>query len=708
MKKQSGTTYTCPMHPEVVQQGPGDCPKCGMALEPMGVPGEELQLELDDNYRRFVLGLCLAVPLLVISMGPLVGIPVRGWLGDKVAVWTELALATPIVLWAGLPFFVRGARSVANLSPNMFTLISMGVGAAYLFSLFATVAPGLFPQGFRMEDGTVGVYYEAAAVIIVLVLLGQVLELRARSKTGDAIRSLLELSPKTARLIKDGAEQVVPLDEVQVGDTLMVHPGEKIPVDGVVTNGVSSVDESMITGEPVPVEKAQGDKVVGATINGSGNLTMEARQVGSDTVLARIVETVSKARNSRAPIQAMADRFAALLVPAVLLIAIIAFVVWALIGPEPPLAHAIVVAVSVLIIACPCALGLAAPMSVMVAAGRGAKAAVLVREAEAMERLSTVDTLVIDKTGTLTVGKPSVVSVMPAGGQDEKVFLHLAACLAIGSGHPLSQAVVKGAKERNIEVSVEVETKTHVGKGVTGTIEGKEVALGNDKLLSELGIDGSMFADDADKMRGLGQTALFVAVDGKAAGLLGLADEIKDSALATLKDLKDQGLRVVMATGDNARTATAVAKGLGIDEIHPDVLPEDKSGLVAKLQEQGAKVAMAGDGINDAPALAQADVGIALGTGSDIAIESAGITLMGEDLKGIVRARNLAVSTMANIRQNLFFAFIYNMLGVPVAAGILYPFIGVLLSPMLAAAAMSLSSVSVVWNALRLGRASLG
>ncbi len=695
------------MHPEVKQDRPGDCPKCGMALESAGVPGEESLEELRDFTRRFAVSAALAIPLLAVSMGPLLGLPLREWLGERAAVWTELALATPVVLWAGWPFFVRGVRSVANLSPNMFTLIMIGVGAAYGYSVVATVAPGLFPEGFRMEGGAVGVYYEAAAVIIALVLLGQVLELRARSRTGDAIRALLDLSPETARVVRDGAEEVVPLEQVKVGDVLSVLPGEKVPVDGIVTGGVSSVDESMITGEPLPVEKARGDRVVGATINGQGNLTVEASQVGSDTVLSRIVEMVSRARGSRAPIQAMADRFAALFVPAVLLVAAASFVVWSLVGPEPPVTHGLVVAVSVLIIACPCALGLAAPMSVMVAAGRGAEAAVLVRDAESLERLASVDTLVIDKTGTLTAGKPKVVSVAAAEGRGEDEVLGLAARLAFGSAHPLSQAIARAARERGLEVSVGVETVSHAGMGVTGTVDGAEVALGNERLLDKVGAGEHGFGARAEESRGSGETALFVASGGEVVGMMGLADEVRDDAPETLRRLREQGLRIVMATGDSARTAEAVAKGLGIEEIHPEVMPEDKAALVRSLQGQGGKVAMAGDGINDAPALAQADVGIAMGSGSDVAIESAGITLMGGDLKGIVRARNLAVATVSNIRQNLLFAFGYNSLGVPVAAGVLYPLIGVFLSPMIAAAAMSLSSVSVVWNALRLKGVSL-
>lgn len=706
-KSTSGAVYTCPMHPEVKQDRPGDCPKCGMALESAGVPGEESLDELRDFTRRFAVSAALAIPLLAVSMGPLLGLPLREWLGERAALWTELALATPVVLWAGWPFFVRGVRSVANLSPNMFTLIMIGVGAAYGYSVVATVAPGLFPEGFRMEGGAVGVYYEAAAVIIALVLLGQVLELRARSRTGDAIRALLDLSPETARVVRDGAEEVVPLEQVKVGDVLSVLPGEKVPVDGIVTGGVSSVDESMITGEPLPVEKARGDRVVGATINGQGNLTVEARQVGSDTVLSRIVEMVSRARGSRAPIQAMADRFAALFVPAVLLVAAASFVVWSLVGPEPPVTHGLVVAVSVLIIACPCALGLAAPMSVMVAAGRGAEAAVLVRDAESLERLASVDTLVIDKTGTLTAGKPKVVSVAAAEGRGEEEVLGLAARLAFGSAHPLSQAIARAARERGLEVSVGVETVSHAGMGVTGTVDGAEVALGNERLLDKVGVGEHGFGARAEESRSSGETALFVASGGEVVGMMGLADEVRDDAPETLRRLREQGLRIVMATGDSARTAEAVAKGLGIEEIHPEVMPEDKAALVRSLQGQGGKVAMAGDGINDAPALAQADVGIAMGSGSDVAIESAGITLMGGDLKGIVRARNLAVATVSNIRQNLLFAFGYNSLGVPVAAGVLYPLIGVFLSPMIAAAAMSLSSVSVVWNALRLKGVSL-
>jgi Cu+-exporting ATPase len=705
-----GTLYTCPMHPEVVQEGPGACPKCGMALEPAGIPAvdEAPNPELVDFTRRFTVGAALTVPLLALVMAPMVGLPIRDWTGERLAVWLELALAAPAVLWAGWPFFVRGWRSVLHRSLNMFTLIALGVGAAFAFSLAATLAPGIFPDAFRQHDGSVGVYYEAAAVIVVLVLLGQVLELRARERTGGAIRALLDLAPKTARRLReDGGEEEIPLDAVAVGDRLRVRPGAKVPVDGVVLEGRSAVDESMLSGEPVPVEKTAGDPVTGATLNGTGSLIVEAKRVGADTVLAQIVAMVAAAQRSRAPIQKLADSVAGVFVPAVVLVAIVAFAVWALVGPSPALAYALVVAVSVLIIACPCALGLATPMSIMTATGRGAQAGVLIKNAEALERFAKVDTLVVDKTGTLTVGKPKLVAVQPEAGYGEAEVLHLAASLERGSEHPLAEAIVAGAEGRGIEISSAEDFEAVTGKGVKGQVDGRRVALGNAKLLADLGLDGGPWREAADARRDRGETVMFVIADGRIAGLVAVADPVKETAPAALRALKAQGLRIVMATGDNERTARAVAGRLGIDEIRADVLPEDKARLVAALQAGGAKVAMAGDGVNDAPALAQADVGIAMGTGTDVAIESAGLTLVKGDLAGIVRARRLARATMANIRQNLFFAFVYNAAGVPIAAGILYPVFGLLLSPMIAAAAMSLSSLSVVGNALRLRTARL-
>ena len=705
----AGTQYTCPMHPEIVQDGPGDCPLCGMALEPMGVPtGEEgPNPELVDFTRRFWVGAVLTLPVLVLAMAPHLGLPLRQTLGEATASWAELVLSTPVVLWAGWPFFVRGWKSVVNRSLNMFTLIAMGVGAAYLFSLVATLAPQIFPAGFHDGQGHVGVYYEAAAVIVVLVLLGQMLELRARERTGGAIRALLDLAAKTARVIRpDGREEEIPLEDVKVGDHLRVRPGDKVPVDGMVVEGHSSVDESMLSGEPVPVEKAVGDKVTGATINGSGSLVIEARRVGSDTVLSQIVEMVAKAQRSRAPIQKLADQVAGVFVPAVVGAAVIAFIAWSIWGPSPAMAYALVAAVSVLIIACPCALGLATPMSIMTATGRGAQAGVLIKNAEALERFAKVDTLIVDKTGTLTLGKPKLVALLPEGGIEENDLLRLAASLERGSEHPLAEAIVAGAEERGVELAKADDFQAITGKGVTGRVDGRAVALGNAALLAELGLEGSR-AEQADLRRDQGETVMFVVVEGKLAGLVSVADPVKETTPEALKALHAEGLRIVMVTGDNERTAKAVAGRLGIDEIRADVLPEDKARIVKEMQAEGARVAMAGDGVNDAPALAQADVGIAMGTGADVAIESAGITLVKGDLTGIVRARRLAQATMRNIRQNLFFAFVYNAAGVPIAAGVLYPVLGILLSPMIAAAAMSLSSVSVVGNALRLRRVKL-
>ncbi len=702
----SGTIFTCPMHPEIEQQGPGNCPICGMALEPTGFPsGEEgPNRELVDFKRRFWVGAVLAVPLLILTMGPLTGLGVvREILGERTTLWIELTLGTPVILWAGWPFLVRGWNSIVSRNLNMFTLIAMGVGSAYVFSVVAVLTPGIFPEGFRSAEGHVGVYFEAGAVIVVLVLLGQVMELGARERTGAAIRALLDLAAKTARIIREGgSEEEIPLEDVNVGDRLRVRPGDKVPVDGVVVEGRSSVDESMISGEPIPVEKVAGENVTGATINGTGTLVIEAKRVGADTMLSQIVEMVASAQRSRAPIQKLADSVAGKFVPAVILIAILSFVVWAIWGPAPALSYALVNAVAVLIIACPCALGLATPMSIMTATGRGAQAGVLIKNAEALERFAKVDTLIIDKTGTLTVGKPKLVAVLPEAGHDEAEVLRLAASLERGSEHPLAAAIVAGAEERGVAFAKAEEFEAVTGKGVKGVVDGKKVALGNAKLVADLGLEGGRFAETANARRDEGETVMFVIVENEIAGLVAVADPVKETTLEALTSLHEEGFRIVMATGDNERTAKAVAAKLGIDEIRADVLPEDKARIIKELQAQGRKVAMAGDGVNDAPALAQADVGVAMGTGADVAIESAGFTLVKGDLNGIVRARRLARSTMRNIKQNLFFALVYNAFGVPVAAGVLFPFFGILISPMFAAAAMSLSSVSVVGNALRL------
>ena len=705
-----GTRYTCPMHPEIVTEAPADCPICGMALEPMGIPPADAgpNPELLDFTRRFWIGAALTLPLLILTMGPHLGLPVRLWLGEGTAIWSELVLTTPVLFWSGWPFLVRGAKSLRSGHLNMFTLIAIGTGAAYLFSLAATLAPGLFPDGFRDAGGHVGVYYEAAATIIVLVLLGQILELRARESTGGALRALLDLGAKSARIVRaDGREEEIPLEQVQVGDRLRVRPGDKVPVDGVVVEGHSSVDEAMLTGEPLPVEKSAGDAVTGATINGTGSLVIEATRVGADTLLAQIVNLVAEAQRSRAPIQNLADKVAGWFVPAVMLAAVLAFAAWSLFGPEPALAHALIAAVSVLIIACPCALGLATPMSIMVATGRGAGAGVLIRNAEALERFAAVDTLIVDKTGTLTAGKPRLVSVQAVDGHDEVVVLGYAAALERGSEHPLAAAILAGAKERGLDPAKAEDFQAVTGQGVTGSVHGHPVALGNAGLLEAMGVEIGSLSIDADHRRDHGETVMFLVVDHALAGLIAVADPIKESTEAALKALRREDLRIVMATGDNERTARAVARRLGIEDVRADALPEDKAQLIKTLQSHGATVAMAGDGVNDAPALAQADVGIAMGTGADVAIESAGLTLVKGDLDGIVRARRLALATMANIRQNLFLAFVYNALGVPIAAGVLFPFIGLLLSPMIAAAAMSLSSVSVVGNALRLRRVKL-
>jgi len=710
-KMPTGTKYTCPMHPEVIRDKPSDCPKCGMALEPMGVPAadEGPNPELIDFRRRFWIGTVFTVPLLVLTMGPYLGFGfVREILGERATLWVELALGTPVILWSGWPFFVRAVKSVVNNSLNMFTLIGMGVGAAYGFSVAAVLFPDIFPSGFRDADGNVGVYFEAGAVITVLVLLGQVMELGARERTGSAIKALLDLAAKTARIIRDNDdEEEIPLEDVQVGDRLRVRPGDKVPVDGVVIEGRSSIDESMLSGEPVPVEKVAGDKVTGATINGTGSLIMEAKRVGQDTMLSQIVEMVANAQRSRAPIQQLADSVAGMFVPAVIGVAVIAFISWSVWGPAPALAYALVSAVAVLIIACPCALGLATPMSIMTATGRGAQVGVLIKNAEALERFSDVDTLIVDKTGTLTVGKPKLVAVLPQTGHDETEVLRLAASLERGSEHPLAEAIVKGAKERDVAMVKAEDFEAVTGMGVKGVVDGKHVALGNARMVAELGLEGGDLSSSADARRDQGETVMFVIIGSEIAGLVAVADPIKDTTPDALKALHEEGFHIIMATGDNARTAQAVAAKLGIDEIRADVMPEDKAAIVKELQAQGHKVAMAGDGVNDAPALAQSDVGIAMGTGADVAIESAGFTLVQGDLSGIVRARKLSRATMRNIRQNLFFALIYNAAGVPVAAGVLYPFFGLLISPIFAAAAMSFSSVSVITNALRLRSAKI-
>jgi Cu+-exporting ATPase len=710
-KMPAGVKYTCPMHPEIVRDKPGSCPICGMALEPMGVPtGDEgPSPELVDFTRRFWVSAILSLPLLVIAMAPMLGLEVRDWFGERFTAWLELALATPVVLWAAIPFFRRGYESFVNRSPNMWTLISIGVGTAYLYSVVATFFPDLFPHQFRGHGGSVPVYFEAAAVIVALVFLGQVLELRARERTGSAIRALLDLAPKTARRIApDGSEADVPLDEVRKGDRLRVRPGDSVPVDGKVVEGRTSIDESMITGEPVPVEKTPGDAVTAGTLNRNGSLVITAERVGSETMLSRIVEMVAKAQRSRAPIQGLADRVSYYFVPAVLLVALAAFVVWGVLGPEPSMVFAIVSAVSVLIIACPCALGLATPMSIMTATGRGAQAGVLIKDAEALERFASVDTLIVDKTGTLTEGRPRLTDVVPAEGFDPGLLLSLAASLERGSEHPLAEAIVEGAAERGAALLTASDFEAVTGKGVSGTVEGRKVALGNAAMMADLGVGIDILAEQADAMRGEGKTAMFVAVDGAPAGFVAVADPVKTTTAEAIRALHGKGLRIIMATGDNERTARAVASKLGIDEVRADMLPDSKQRLIEELQAKGAKVAMAGDGVNDAPALAAADVGIAMGTGADVAVESAGITLVKGDLNGIVRARTLAQATIRNIKQNLFFAFVYNALGVPVAAGVLYPVFGTLLSPMIAAAAMSLSSVSVIANALRLRSVRLG
>ena len=704
--------YTCPMHPEVVQDGPGTCPKCGMALEPMVVSleGEEDDSEYRDMLRRFIVSAILTLPLLVIAMRDLIpgGYLLEGLARARTLEWIEVILATPVVLWGGWPFFVRGVQSIINRSLNMFTLISLGVSVAYIYSLIAVFFPHIFPETMRTAQGTVGVYFEAAAVIVTLILLGQVMELRARSRTGAAIKALLGLAPKTARKIQeDGTEVDIPLEHVQVGDILRVRPGEKIPVDGVVLEGTSSVDESMISGEPMPVLKKPGDKLIGATVNTTGTLIMKAEKVGRDTLLARIVQMVAEAQRSRAPIQKLADTVAGYFVPAVIGVAILAFIIWYSFGPEPRLAHALIVAVSVLIIACPCALGLATPMSIMVATGKGATMGVLFKNAEAIETMRKIDTLVVDKTGTLTEGKPKLTGVVTTENTDEKLLLTLAASLEKGSEHPLAQAIVTGAQERGASLDTPQEFASHTGKGVSGVVKGKKVILGNQKLMEEFQVDLAPLEEKARELSKGGQTVMFVAIEGKLAGLLAVSDPIKETTPRAIEALHGEGIRMVMLTGDNRATAEAVASKLDIDEVVAEVLPQEKAQVVKKFQEEGHMVAMAGDGINDAPALAQAHVGIAMGTGTDVAMESASVTLVKGDLLGIVKARKLSRATMSNIKQNLFFAFIYNSLGVPIAAGVLYPFFGILLSPIIAAAAMSASSVSVVINALRLRKVKI-
>jgi Cu+-exporting ATPase len=703
-----GTVYTCPMHPEIRQIGPGSCPICGMALEPLIATAEVgPNPELVDMSRRFWIGLVLTIPVVALEMGRHV-LGLDHLLDRQTSNWLQLIFASPVVLWAGWPFFVRGWQSLVSRNLNMFTLIALGTGVAWLYSVIATIAPEIFPVAFRAADGAVAVYFEAAAVITVLVLLGQVLELRAREQTSGAIRALLDLAPKTARRINpDGSEEEVPLDVIGVGDRLRVRPGEKVPVDGTVLEGRSSVDESMVTGESMPVTKDTGAHVIGGTINRSGALIMKAEKIGRDTLLARIVQMVADAQRSRAPIQRLADQVSGWFVPLVIVIAVLAFIAWAIWGPEPKMSYGLVAAVTVLIIACPCALGLATPMSIMVGVGRGATAGVLIKNAEALERMEKVDTLVVDKTGTLTEGKPSVTAIKTASGISEDELLRLAASLERGSEHPLGAAIVEAATQRGLNLGVASAFDSRSGKGVTGAIDGHTVLIGTAAFLAEAGVDTGALAPAADQLRRDGATAVFVSIDGKAAGIFAISDPIKATTPEAIAALNRDGIRIVMLTGDNRTTAEAVARKLGINEVEAEVLPDRKSDVVRRLRQDGRVVAMAGDGVNDAPALAAADVGIAMGTGTDVAIESAGVTLLKGDLTGIVRARRLSRATMSNIRQNLFFAFIYNAAGVPIAAGVLYPTFGILLSPVIAAAAMALSSVSVVGNSLRLRRASL-
>ncbi len=704
----AGAIYTCPMHPEIRQEGPGSCPICGMALEPELVSAEaQPNPELADMTRRFWIGLALTLPVFALEMGGhLTGL--HQWLGQQKSNWIQLVVATPVVLWAGWPFFERGWNSLKTRNLNMFTLIAMGTGVAWGYSVVATFWPGMFPASMRGHDGSVAIYFEAAAVITVLVLLGQVLELRAREQTSGAIRALLDLSPKMARRIKpDDTDEDVGLDQVVVGDSLRVRPGERVALDGVILEGRSSIDESLVTGESMPVTKTVGDKVIGGTMNQSGGFVMRADKVGRDTVLAQIVQMVAQAQRSRAPIQRLADQVSAWFVPAVIAAALLAFTVWSIWGPEPRFTYGLIAAVSVLIIACPCALGLATPMSIMVGVGRGAQSGVLIKSAEALERMEKVDTLVVDKTGTLTEGKPSVVAIKTANGIVEADLLRLTASLERSSEHPLAAAIVRAANQRGLTLSAVANFDSPIGKGVTGSVEGRKLVIGNQRIMTEAGVDTASLSAAADEMRKEGATAIFVAFDGKAAGIIAIADPIKATTLAAIAALTAAGIKVVMLTGDNRTTAQAVAAKLGIADVEAEVLPEDKGKIVARFRSQGRVVAMAGDGVNDAPALAAADVGIAMGTGTDVAMESAGVTLLNGDLTGIVRARHLSAATMSNIRQNLFFAFIYNAAGIPVAAGVLYPLFGTLLSPIIAAAAMALSSVSVIGNALRLNRVKL-
>ncbi|WP_292957048.1 copper-translocating P-type ATPase [Nitrosomonas sp.] len=699
---RASAIYTCPMHPEIRQNGPGNCPICGMALEPETMTGEEGENpELTDMRKRFWIGLVLTLPVFILEMGGHM-FNLHHYIDRTLSNWIQFILATPVVLWAGKPFFERGWASLKSRNLNMFTLIAMGTGVAWLYSIVATLAPGIFPEAFR-QDGVVAVYFEASAVITVLVLLGQVLELKAREQTGGAIRALLDLAPKTARRItENGDDEDVPLDQIKVGDLLRVRPGEKVPLDGIVTEGRSAVDESMVTGESMPVKKEQDSQVIGGTMNQTGSFIMKAEHVGKDTMLSQIVHMVAEAQRSRAPIQRLADVVASWFVPAVILVAVLAFLVWSIYGPSPAFSYALIAAVSVLIIACPCALGLATPMSIMVGVGKGAQAGVLIKNAEALERMEKVDTLVIDKTGTLTEGKPTVTKIVPAAGSSADDLLILAASLEQGSEHPLAHAIVMAARDKGLDLAETHDFDSQSGKGVTGKIKGQHVALGNAMLMEEIAVDVSPMSDQANELRSDGATVIFIAVDDRLAGLLAIADPVKETTPEAISQLQKQGIHIVMLTGDNRRTAEAVARTLGIEAVEAEILPEDKGKIVKKLRDAGRIVAMAGDGTNDAPALAAADVGIAMGTGTDVAMESAGVTLLKGDLLGIVRARRLSVATMRNIRQNLFFAFVYNSAGVPIAAGMLFPFFGVLLSPIIAAAAMSLSSVSVIGNALRL------
>jgi Cu+-exporting ATPase len=702
-KSASQGEYTCPMHPQIVRDAPGSCPICGMALEPREVTAEDSNPQLADMTRRLWISIALVVPMLALMVSAFIpSMPMQHLLSPRLWAWIEFGLATPVVLWCGLPFFVRGWQSVVHRSLNMFTLIGLGTGSAYIYSVLATIVPQIFPASLRGGGGPIDVYFEPAAVIVALVLLGQVMELRARSQTSSAIRALLGLAPKNARRLDDkGGEADVPLDQVQVGDRLRVRPGEKVPVDGIVMEGHSSIDESMISGEPIPVEKLAGAKVTAGTVNATGGFVMRAERVGADTLLSQIVKMVSEAQRSRAPIQRLADRVSSFFVPAVIVAAVITFLVWLFVGPEPRFAHALVNTVAVLIVACPCALGLATPMAIMVGTGRGARAGILIRNAEALEIFGKVDTLIIDKTGTLTEGKPTLTSVIPQQGIDESTLLQLVASVERSSEHPLAAAIVKGAEAKNLALDDVDAFNSVTGKGVTGTVSGKHIAVGNAELFSELSIDPTPLLDQAEELRKQGQTVMLVALDSKPAGIVGVADPIKESTPDAIRELRTAGLQVIMVTGDNATTAKAVADKLGI-EFKADVLPQTKAEVVKEFQQKGAVVAMAGDGVNDAPALAQADIGIAMGTGTDVAMEAGGITLLKGDLRGILRARHLSKSTMRNIRENLFFAFVYNVVGVPLAAGVLFPAFGLLLNPMIAAAAMSFSSVSVIANALRL------